>query len=792
MKAQRATWWAVASLLVTVAHVDAVEETQVSTADDLCPSWANPCVISIPVTVDSPGDLDFGLRDVMVTQGGRLRAERAAILCGTFWIEGPDARIGIIIPDTDAYASFSITARRGCSLSESTPCLDDAACASSGLGTCSIGDGTISLNAKIDGERNLGPDVELRAAGDIVVGNSITINGTGLEGSAGNLTLHSFTGNVLMAGTIKIKPAPPRGKPQNGGSYVGYAGELTVVAENDVEVSAAVDMSDASCCSAMNFDAGRDLRIRHNLSRNGLSEADEGEGGPAHMYTGRDLIVEPHGPTDDETFITANGGNMLFHSDNYSYWEAGRGGYTKIHTRGAFLVERKAQFHSDSPRDDCADGLPYGGNFYIDADDGFFIDGPITSRATGCGGRGGYVYLDSYGDGTIGPHGVVDVSATRAGRVILDASGNLDVIGTIDTRGDTYTYSYGYGDPSFSGNGGWVRLEGDDLTVSGDVLLGGVEGGSSFAADACRIRATSTARIDNRCPEVYCEEEWGEEVFYAGQSMIAEPGSRIVAEAGSSAKIYYGDPNRPPVLGGTFEPAPALVYKSGLGNKYRCPPCGDGEIAEGETCDDWNVTDGDGCSATCVNEHCIAETPGYPANPLCDDAGDCTNDRCDPLAGVCVHEPACADAFACTEEACVDGACSVTAVDALCDDDDQCTTDLCNTATGCVHSGLVGVACDDNDLCTQTSACEDTAGCVAADPRSALSGRMSITTRATATDDVLVAKLEVPASEVVVPVTESGVGVRLVDGGGRVLIDTYLPGALFSGRPAPQFDYRFD
>ncbi|MBI5503620.1 MAG: hypothetical protein HY899_02385, partial [Deltaproteobacteria bacterium] len=215
-------------------------------------------------------------------------------------------------------------------------------------------------------------------------------------------------------------------------------------------------------------------------------------------------------------------------------------------------------------------------------------------------------------------------------------------------------------------------------------------------------------------------------------------------------------------------------------------------IAEGETCDDWNVTDGDGCSATCVNEHCIAETPGYPANPLCDDAGDCTNDRCDPLAGVCVHEPACADDFACTEEACVDGACSVTAVDALCDDDDQCTTDLCNTATGCVHSGLVGVACDDNDLCTQTSACEDAAGCVAADPRSALGGRMSITTRATATDDVLVAKLEVPASEVVVPVTESGVGVRLVDGGGRVLIDTYLPGALFSGRPAPQFDYRFD
>ncbi|MBA3542774.1 MAG: DUF4215 domain-containing protein [Deltaproteobacteria bacterium] len=43
------------------------------------------------------------------------------------------------------------------------------------------------------------------------------------------------------------------------------------------------------------------------------------------------------------------------------------------------------------------------------------------------------------------------------------------------------------------------------------------------------------------------------------------------------------------------------------------PGCGDGAVTEDELCDDGNVTDGDGCSATCVTE----EAPPEPADGGC-------------------------------------------------------------------------------------------------------------------------------------------------------------------------------
>src|SRR5204862_273537 len=54
------------------------------------------------------------------------------------------------------------------------------------------------------------------------------------------------------------------------------------------------------------------------------------------------------------------------------------------------------------------------------------------------------------------------------------------------------------------------------------------------------------------------------------------------------------------------------------GRPSRCTPlCGDGLVRGGETCDDGNVTSGDGCSANCRTEpgwHC--GTPGLPCAPF--------------------------------------------------------------------------------------------------------------------------------------------------------------------------------
>lgn len=796
MKARRTCWWVTALALLALARVATAEKTHVSSADDLCPPWENPCVISEIVTVDPPGDLDFGVRDVQVAQGGRLRLERANILCGSFRVDGPELRTAIVILDTDAIGSLIVTARRGCSLSPATPCLDDAACASSGSGTCSVGEGTIEIGAEIEGVRHEGPDVDLRAAGDIVLGSDIMLRGTGPEGAAGDLSVESFSGDVLMAGPITLRPAEPRVDYYHG-SPSGYPGEVVVDAKRDVDVSEPIDVSGADWGGAMTFNAGRDLKIRNNLSRSALPGEGIGPGGPAHMYAGRDMIVAPHGHADDVTWITANGSSRRYvYGDeyySYSFWDADFGGDTWIGVGGQFIVEHKAGFQSDTGRGDCGEGLPWGGYFYIHTAKGFLVDGPITGRASGLCGKGGKALFYSGGDGAIGPHGDIDMSATRGGRVLFEGYGNLDILGTVDTRGDTWTeWSYdGY--PYFHGNGGYADLYGDDVTVSGDILLGGAEYGSDFSVEACRLRVTSKGFIDNRCLKAgNCENDsWHSNTFDVGQSMIAEPGSRILADSDAPMEVYYGSASQTPVLSGTFTPPPTL-RRGRWPNHRRCVPCGDGEIEGDETCDDWNVTDGDGCNRQCVNEHCIAETPGYPATSLCDDGSSCTNDRCDPLASVCLHEPACADDLECTQEACVDGACVTTAVDSLCDDLDPCTSDLCNSLTGCINAALVGTTCDDYDICTQASLCQDGAGCVAPDPRPALGGRMIINVRTTDRSDVLVAKLDVPAAEVIAPLTESGVGVRLVDDSGNVLVDTYLPGALFSGHAPPWFDYRFD
>ena len=81
--------------------------------------------------------------------------------------------------------------------------------------------------------------------------------------------------------------------------------------------------------------------------------------------------------------------------------------------------------------------------------------------------------------------------------------------------------------------------------------------------------------------------------------------------------------------------------------------CGTGTIDLTEACDDGNLNDGDGCSATCAVEPCWACT-GEPSTcaPLtgtsCDDGDPCTSGDTCTSAGACVGAPiVCAPCFAC-------------------------------------------------------------------------------------------------------------------------------------------------
>ncbi len=159
----------------------------------------------------------------------------------------------------------------------------------------------------------------------------------------------------------------------------------------------------------------------------------------------------------------------------------------------------------------------------------------------------------------------------------------------------------------------------------------------------------------------------------------------------------------------------------------------DGQIDE-DTCGDGNPCTADACKdGKCVNSNitapCNADdsvcTTGDACKDgkcaagktiSCDDGNGCTKDSCDKLTG-CKTEPAelssCdADGDKCTPgDACSGGVC-VTGDPKNCDDKKPCTVDRCNASTGsCENKLVVGLACDDGDICTHTDLCANGGKC---------------------------------------------------------------------------------
>src|SRR5687768_597709 len=104
------------------------------------------------------------------------------------------------------------------------------------------------------------------------------------------------------------------------------------------------------------------------------------------------------------------------------------------------------------------------------------------------------------------------------------------------------------------------------------------------------------------------------------------------------------------------------------GSSSGAPPCGDGQVDDGEACDDGNAADRDGCSSRCVVEQdfrCDGE-PSICKKPCtidadCADPNECTDDRCGE-DGTCVfanNTAICDDGVFCNGlDRCVEGACA--------------------------------------------------------------------------------------------------------------------------------------
>ena len=101
-------------------------------------------------------------------------------------------------------------------------------------------------------------------------------------------------------------------------------------------------------------------------------------------------------------------------------------------------------------------------------------------------------------------------------------------------------------------------------------------GTPSARGGTCSLTPAVTCDIQSDCPWV-CSKST--DVTCASNSDCDGPGNKC--KSGLQTCDGAGPPPPPP-------PAP--------------PVCGNGQVEDGEECDDGNVVDGDGCSATCTDE----------------------------------------------------------------------------------------------------------------------------------------------------------------------------------------------
>ncbi|TFH18803.1 MAG: hypothetical protein E4H03_14300 [Myxococcales bacterium] len=315
-----------------------------------------------------------------------------------------------------------------------------------------------------------------------------------------------------------------------------------------------------------------------------------------------------------------------------------------------------------------------------------------------------------------------------------------------------------------------------DVRVGGKLLTGSDGSGEDLVVDVCRLTVEPGGSIDHALRDAQSYADADNNVLIIRESMTVEAGGEIVASGIDGGKniIRFRDPAKPPLLEGTVDPAPVLITDPSL---VGCPVCGNSEIDHTESCDDGNTTSSDGCRDDCQDEGCLAESPGYPSTPLCDDGDACTIDVCDPVGHACGHITSCEEGVACTVDTCVAGACEHTADDLLCDDNDDCTADVCSPAAGCVYANLTGPACEDGDLCTQTGTCRRGA-CDATDKRPTTKNKIAVRLKPGAADR-LSGKAQLSLETFTPDLVLTGIALELRDQDDRTVYAATVAGSEF-------------
>ena len=514
-------------------------------------------------------------------------------------------------------------------------------------------------------------------------------------------------------------------------------------------------------------------------------------GGYLRIYG--DESVSITGTSNNETRLSTTGGSQF----SYYYQYPGGGGTQFFGSEGHFSVDEHSVLEAHTSFGgfpSCFDAYAgYIGTFLYNGSMDF--NGRIEAEGRSRCGRGGRVRFDSdyYASYLrFGPDSQIDIPGKGGGGVYFYSSGLHELNGWINLRGRPQSGSGYY---AYSGIGGWINLSYGvaDIVVGGTILSGSDDGlYTDLSFDGCDVTFTDTADINLKHGE-----KWNSGFFPEGveieayEQLYIAPGAKIrtakneIGEQGR-IKLRYATHKSPVVLG-DLDPDPILDPQAPT---EVCTVCGNGRVEFGETCDDGNEVSGDGCTDDCQDEGCIAQTPGYPGVPICDDGDGCTLDSCDATTSTCQHVLSCEEGVLCTVDACVSGTCEHTPDNNACDDGNECTVDTCNATTGCAHSNLDGPVCDDGDFCTVTDVCA-TGDCVANDVRLATDTRIKAKVKPDVDDDRLGMKSTLPTDIFTADPTVTGLVVETRGADDQTVHTGVLPAAGFEDKKGDGTKFQF-
>lgn len=524
------------------------------TAADLCPTAADPCVVSTKLGANADSRIDLGARALRIANGGRIDVGGGSleILAGAVTIDpagalrargsNDDAGGTIVLAARSVHVTGDILAD-GAAGGSVELTADDASVAGTiridGLGPGSVG-GELSIDA---GTVTISGEISARAGNDGVAGcvdiaarDRLQLSGR-VDAATGGGIVRLVAGlplDVEVPGLADEVPAPmpgPSAAPRIDltgvvdvrGSGEEYGGDVTLASRGDVHLAGEIDASGGS---------GGRIAIAAGLTGAG------------------NVVVDPGATLD----LTARAAESF--AGDVQFVAAGDGVAAGHLTMNGQLLLR-------GPRDGG------GGTIYGD-----LVSGDIRSQAgaryVADGGSGGSLYLYAgFGPqpraGTIDVNAEIDLSAHDvagcveiAGRTVrlrgsLLMPGDLavlDIAGTdtvrveaaIDASGDS-------GSVTLSCQRGAVQLAG---AIAADAAPTAADSGNGIGVDACTIDVEPTARLTAFGPAGVIE------LIGADETRV-----RGVLQAGEANVIRHG-PGRPPIITGATIPTATLVADPSL------------------------------------------------------------------------------------------------------------------------------------------------------------------------------------------------------------------------------------